>query len=260
MTETEQILTAILDCRRIDLYTAQPVLSPAQEELYKTMQQRRRDGEPLQYILGRCEFMGLPFFVNEHVLIPRPETEILIETVLEKAREWGKESLSVLELGTGSGNIAVSLAKFLPEAYVTTVDCSSDALKVAVRNAHLNSVEHRIRFMENDMFGFCRENHKKFDIIVSNPPYIRTRDLASLPVDVRQEPRLALDGGTDGLSFLRFIIETAPPRLSTGGFIALEIGDGQEQAIKHISDFKRMEFFKDYVGTDRVVVLTDNHL
>lgn len=261
MTETEQMLTAILDCRRVDLYVDRPALTPAQREAFEKMKQRRAQGEPLQYILGRCEFFGFPFFVDKSVLIPRPETEILVETAIAKARQLKKAGLSILELGTGSGNIAVSLATMLPESAVTTVDVSAGALDIAGRNARFNEVSDRIKFIQADMRDFLKESkkfQKRFDIIISNPPYIKTLDLAILPADVRHEPVSALDGGEDGLEFIKYLIGHAGPVLYDHGCLLMEIGNGQNNDLCHmaLADFRGLEFYKDYTDVDRIAVLT----
>lgn len=265
MTEIEQMLISLLDCRRVDLYVDKPELTEEQRVALENMQQRRQQGEPLQYILGQCEFMGLPFFVNEHVLIPRPETELLVEAVLKKQKILNKRSLSVLELGTGSGNIAVSLAKLLPGNVITTVDISCEAIAVAQKNARFHGLSDWIEFVHKDMFDFyqeCLSADRRFDIIVSNPPYIKRQDLSSLPADVQREPQLALDGGEDGLKFLRFLILYWSKLLRNNAFLFLEIGDGQSESVIKINkiakSFKKVEFLKDHTDVQRIAILTKN--
>ncbi|MCK5581029.1 MAG: peptide chain release factor N(5)-glutamine methyltransferase [Candidatus Omnitrophica bacterium] len=259
MTEQELMLTSVLDCRRVDLYAEKLSLSPAQERFFRQMQARRAQGEPLQYILGETEFMGMKFAVDERVLIPRPETEILVEGVLARAKSQRCDPIHILDLGTGSGCIAVSLAKHFPLSEVCAVDISKDALSLAQENARQHGVENQIQFQNQCLVDclnerFASENF--FDIIVSNPPYIRSSDMDGLPDDVRQEPRLALDGGEAGLKYYIAIIEKSAGVLKPGGLLALEIGDGQRVAIEEMLKtvgFTHVKFIKDCAGTDRVV-------
>ncbi len=262
MTEQELILTKILDCERIGLYVDQKVLTAEQEHQFQRIQERRRSGEPLQYLLGECEFMGLKFKVDPRVLIPRPETELLVYSILEKIKEIHPQGkISILDLGTGSGNISVSLAKFL-NCSVTAVDISREALDLANENAAMNHVAGKINFVHADLKDFLEETihrKEKFDIIVSNPPYIETGKLDSLPMDVRHEPRLALNGGEDGLDFYRAILAKAQDVLTNGGLIFFEIGDGQDKPLEKICSehfpFAKIEFQKDYMGTERIIIL-----
>lgn len=270
MTEQEWMLTSLLECRRVDLYAERQSLTPSQEMRYASMQRRRKEGEPLQYILGYCDFLGVRIGVDLRVLIPRSETEILVETALERIKifpptpattDVGADApLRVLDLGTGSGNIAIALAQHLKYASVTAVDISFDALALARHNAASQGVEHKINFIQADMTVFLEEGisvEKQFDVMISNPPYIPTSQLEGLPRDVRQEPRIALDGGKDGLRFIRGLIACAHRHLREGGFLALEIGDGQREAVEEIfaqhPSYRNIRFYKDYVQTDRIV-------
>ena len=297
MTEQELILTHVRNCRRVDLYSDPRPLTFEQQFEFENILAQRRAGKPLQYLLGECEFMGLKFQVNPSVLVPRPETELLIELAIEKLSSLIKQDreISILDIGTGSGNIAVSLAKLIPNAQVTAIDCSREALKVAQRNADINEVVHKIKFIPADMFSYLArhpderseegsrdpsirlsiedsvldeagivpigtpssraQDDTKVDLIISNPPYISSLEIDGLPVDVRQEPRLALDGGEDGLKFYRHIIANGSAHLSEGGLLMMEIGDGQRPALEAIlqnSGF-RFEFHKDYRETDRIL-------
>lgn len=261
MTAQELMLTSLLGCRRVDLYVAPPVLTTEQRNDYQNMLQRLESGEPLQYILGQCEFMGIPLRVNPSVLIPRPETEILVERVLQSAVPVSAaQELKILDMGTGSGNIAIALAKSLPDSRVTAIDASQEALTLAQTNAEDNAVAGRIQFIRTDMRNFLNTSPSatgSFDIIVSNPPYIRTAALEHLPPDVRQEPRCALDGGEDGLEFYRTIMERAHHYLRPDGFLFLEIGDAQADGIKALIGrfpfYKNICFYPDYTQTDRIV-------
>jgi len=261
MTENELMLTSILDCRRVDLVVDPQELTPPQKLQYEQMQVRRTQGEPLQYILGQCDFMGIPLCVDARVLIPRPETEILVELAIEKLKSIRTEdTLKALDLGTGSGNIAIALAKNISNAAIMTLDISKDALALALQNAQASGVEHKISFLCTDMVTYLEnvaDQGIKFDMIVSNPPYIPTAQLMRLPEDVRKEPRLALDGGEDGLRFYKTIIQHSHRALSADGFLLMEIGDGQRQGIEAIlgqfPEYQPISFYKDYVGTDRIV-------
>ena len=259
MTEEEIILTSLLNCRRIDLYTDKRSLTPVQEKQLSEILQKRKSGEPLQYLLGHCEFMDLKFYVDRRVLIPRPETEFLVEAVIERACLLKGKFLHILDVGTGSGNIAVSLAKNIASCRLTAVDISQDALNVAFMNAKLNNVLERIDFCKSDLFCDITNYRKtKFDFIVSNPPYIATGEFDSLPSDVRKEPSIALNGGADGLSFYRRIIPEAGDFLNDNGFLILEIGDGQRQAVESIfgqyKEFHVVDCLKDCAQTERVMI------
>ncbi|MBI5150605.1 MAG: peptide chain release factor N(5)-glutamine methyltransferase [Candidatus Omnitrophica bacterium] len=260
MTAQELMLTNLLGCQRIDLYADPPVLSEEQSDRYRGMRRRLDNGEPLQYILGGCEFMGIPLKLNPSVLIPRPETELLVERVLETIRPVSRyDGWNILDLGTGSGNIAVALAKFLPGSHVTTVEISEKAIALAQINARDNGVEEKITFIRAGMRDLLNTGSECFDVIVSNPPYIRTRDLVRLPRDVQQEPRTALDGGEDGLDFYRVLIGRGHQYLKPGGFLFMEIGDGQARDIENIADeqscYDEICFYPDYTQTERIVSL-----
>ena len=252
MTEEELMLTTILQCDRADLYAQPSQMTDEQTARLERMRERRRQNEPLQYILGQAHFFGLTFKVDSRVLIPRPETELLVEHILEFVLQEHGTDLRILDIGTGSGNIAISLAKSLPSARVMAIDISPDALTVARQNARLNQVAHRIDFVHCDFFEFikiCRVVEKRYDIIVANPPYIAANMLTTLPLDVQQEPLLALDGGVDGLKFYRVLIEQAQRFLKDKGILTCEIGDGQKDAINNLlvdKDFTEFYFKNDY--------------
>jgi release factor glutamine methyltransferase len=201
---------------------------------YAAMLERRRAGEPLQYITGECEFYGLPFRVTPDVLIPRPETEHLVEKALSLAAQLPANQISparILDVGTGSGAIAVALAHKLPNAQITATDISAPALALAAENAACNSVAGRICFLQGDLLAPVAG--ETFDIIVSNPPYVSAADRPTLAVEVRDfEPSLALFAGPDGLDIYRRLIPAAFNALTPGGYIVLEIGYGQSTAIE----------------------------
>jgi release factor glutamine methyltransferase len=254
MTEQELILTYIHKCQRADLYVDPKPLTFEQQFQFENILAKRRQGQPLQYLLGECEFMGLKFLVNPSVLVPRPETELLVELAIEKLKNKPGH-LRILDIGAGSGNIAISLAKFIPNAEITAMEYSPKALEVAQKNAEIHNVVPQIEFVWDDIFSAQLE---RYDLIISNPPYIPSFDIDDLPLDVRQEPKLALDGGEDGLRFYRHIIASAGAHLVKGGLLIMEIGDGQRQAIENIlRQYPRFlfEFHKDYRETDRILVI-----
>lgn len=217
----------------------------------------RVEGMPLQYIVGIQEFMGLPFRVNKTVLIPRFDTEILVEKILGIVRDRGYESPEILDMCTGSGAIGVSLAHRLPKARVTMADASDEALHTAMGNAGINGVNKRCIFLVGDMFDALSED-AVYDIIACNPPYIPTAEIDKLAVEVRKhEPLSALDGGADGLDYYRIIASDASSHLKSGGVLALEIGHDQGKSVTKLlqeaGTYKDIEVFKDLAGHDRVV-------
>lgn len=259
MTEQELMLTSILGCRRIDLFTDNIHLTDEQHKRLQSMRVRRQLNEPLQYILGECEFMGLPLYVDHRVLIPRPETEILVEACIKHVKNiFGDQEILMLDIGTGSGNIAIALAHFMDQAKVTSIDISNDAMAVAYRNVLRHELTQKIDLINLDLLSFVASNQKKFDVIIANPPYIKTSDLAMLPPDVRQEPIQALNGGVDGLDIYRQIIASAEQLLKPGGWIFAEIGDSQHDDLRKLlidsAIFREPQFIKDYVGIQRVVI------
>ena len=209
-------------------------------------------GIPIQYIINNQEFMGLDFYVDENVLIPQPDTENLVEEVIFSVSKDKKDS-KILDLCTGSGAIAIALKKHIPNSNITATDISHQALEVAKKNAKNNNVD--ICFLESDMFN---KINTKFDIIVSNPPYIKTNIIKTLAKEVQNEPHIALDGGEDGLLFYRIIVENAYKYLEDQGYLCLEIGyDQKDEVIDIINKSKNYEgvyFKKDLSGNDRVVI------
>lgn len=211
------------------------------------------NGIPLQYITNTQEFMGMEFFVDENVLIPRADTEMLVEEVLSIVESG--ENLEVLDMCTGSGAIAVSIAKNTNNCKVFAVDISEGALEVAKKNAIKNGVDKKINFINSNMFEKIDEN-KRFDIIVSNPPYIETATLSTLDIQVQNEPKIALDGGTDGLDFYRNLLINSKKYLKKNGVIAMEIGYNQKEAVTNLfkAEYKDVYCKKDLSGNDRVIV------
>jgi release factor glutamine methyltransferase len=262
MNELELILTDIFKCSRTNLYLNSPKLA-FNDRKFETLDRIFRDRaktKPVQYILGHTEFMGLRINVNNHVLIPRPETEILAESIIEKkANASGKKSkIKILEIGTGSGCIAIALAKFLDNVEVVATDISQKALDLAKENSILNKVDSSIKFIRADIFDHkILKSGIKFDVIVSNPPYVPTGEIGSLEVSVLNEPRISLDGGKDGLDFYREISKHYGELFKNNGLLFLEIGYGQAEGIRDIfrNSWVIEEFKKDYQGIDRICII-----
>ena len=211
-------------------------------------------GIPLQHITHSQEFMKMTFYVNEDVLIPRPDTEILVEEVIKIAKRINAKK--ILDLCTGSGAIAVSLAKYIENSQITAVDISSKAISVAKLNAKNNNVENQITFVESDLFKELPK--EKYDVIVSNPPYIKKEIIKSLDKEVQNEPKIALDGGYDGLDFYRKIINNADEFLKFTGYVCLEIGYDQKDDVLELFESKGKYVDatckKDLFDNDRVVI------
>jgi release factor glutamine methyltransferase len=246
------LFSEILNCDRAHLYLNQDVALDKEQSLFiSATLERRFSGEPLQYILGKTEFMGLEFKVTPDVFIPRPETEILVETALKLVSSVKCQVSNILDLGTGSGCIAVSLARFLPRAKVDAIDISEKALAMAKYNAWLNNAE--INFIQGDLF-----NPTDYDLIITNPPYIPSAEIDNLQPEIQYEPRIALDGGRDGLDFYRRITACAPGYLKEDGFLIMEMGFGQRPQIENIfqksGNFEIIEVVNDYNNIERVIV------
>ncbi len=238
----------------------QDALNDSSQSAFERAVERRVRREPLQYITGRQEFWGLEFTVTTDVLIPRPETELIIETALRTDREK-KPPLRILDLCTGSGCIAVALARELPQAQILATDASAQAVSVARGNARRHGVADRIRFFEGDLFGPLEELdiRGQVDIIASNPPYIPSGDFGSLQPEVRDyEPGMALLAGPEGIEVHRRIIQEAPDFLSRRGSLIMEMGMGQAEALSRLirenSEYASIEVLKDLAGIDRVIV------
>lgn len=254
-TNAELLLAGILNCKRLDLYLRfdQP-LKEEEVTLYREYINRRGKREPLQYIIGSVGFFGMDFDVNTSALIPRQETEILVERVLDYAE--GKEIKNILDIGTGSGCIAISLAQNLPESEVLAVDVSRDALKVAWGNIKKNNIANCALKEFNIILGDINELGK-FDIIVSNPPYVSTEDYKTLQKEITDfEPEIALTDFGDGYSFYQKITSVATKILNNNGALFFEAGDGMASRIENIlneNSFKNVESFEDYLEIKRVV-------
>ncbi len=267
--DAELLLAHALRVRRSEL-ALRDEISVAELRRFTQLVQRRRQREPLPYILGTQDFMGLTFRVTPDVLIPRPETERLVEAAIEVLRSTQNDgclrntqyAIRIADIGTGSGAIAVSLAHFLPDVQVCATDVSEAALGVARENAERLGVRDRMAFAQGDCLEPLRHwgLQGKLRAIVSNPPYIPRDELDSLQPEVsRYEPRLALDGGADGLQFYRRLAAEAVAFLRPDGFIACEVGVHQSRAVCELfrrAGFAKQEVVKDYSGIERVVVLS----
>jgi release factor glutamine methyltransferase len=257
----ELLLAHLLKKKRLQLYLEfERELDETTLEALRGMVKRRVAGEPLQYITGEAEFCGLRLMVDGRVLIPRPETELLVETVAGRLKgESGerKAAIKIVDVGTGSGGIAIALAKRFPEAEIFALDASRDALDVARGNAKLHQIEKNIRFLESDLLQSLNDSLRA-DVILSNPPYIADGEMAKLPREVRDfEPALALAAGEDGLKVIRRLVIEAKRILSPSGFMALELGAGQRAAVEEFfgqQGYDVVEVVKDLQGHERVIV------
>ncbi|MBR9979177.1 MAG: peptide chain release factor N(5)-glutamine methyltransferase [Bacteroidetes bacterium] len=254
----EYLLAHALGQKRLQLYLRfdQPV-SDEELERYRPLVRRRLRREPVQHIIGGTEFYGLEFGVSPEVLIPRPETEHLIEAVVDRCRASARAGTHILDIGTGSGVIAVTLARQLPEIRVTAIDNSDAALSVAADNARLNAVDDRIVFSRLDFLA-AEPGTGPYDIVVSNPPYIPADDMATLQPEVRDfEPSSALTDHADGLTFYRRIALLLPSLLVRQGLLAVEIGYGQAAdvvALFESAHLREIEIIRDYSGIERIIL------
>lgn len=258
--DAEVLLAHCLGLTREQLILrADSPMTSAAAAKFESLLRRRLEREPVAYIIGKQEFWSLEFAVTPDVLIPRPETERLVEVALvEAAKISSADSLRIADLGTGSGALAVSLATELPTAKFCATDVSFGALQIARANAERYRVAERIEFCPGDLFAALARQVLLFDLIVSNPPYVRRADLTTLAPEVRQEPSLALDGGADGYDFYRRIAAAAPAFLTGQGALIVEIGADQARAVENIfratEYYRELELLQDYAGRDRVVL------
>ncbi|WP_141266237.1 peptide chain release factor N(5)-glutamine methyltransferase [Thermodesulfovibrio sp. Kuro-1] len=254
--EAQEIICHVLKIDKIQLYTENPEITSEQAHTIKSLIERRLKKEPLQYILGECYFYNIKIKVGRGVLIPRPETEILVEQVLERMKLIINTGNRILDLCTGSGCIALAIGKNAPEFQIFGIDKSEKAVKYATENKALNNIKNVI-FLVGDMFNPFKE--KIFACITANPPYVKTDEISKLQPEIKNyEPLEALNGGEDGLNFYRKIIENAEKYLLNSGLIFLEIGQGQAKAVQNIalmSGFNVIEVVKDIAGIDRVMIL-----
>jgi release factor glutamine methyltransferase len=253
--DVELLLGHVLRLDRIGLIMhAERPLGGAELGAFRELFKRRRAGEPVAYLLGEREFFGIALRVTSNVLIPRPDTEKLVEVALERTRARSMLGRA-LDLCTGSGCVAIAFAKRRPTWSVTASDISPDAVLVATDNAHRTGAIRNLRVLQGSLFEPVQD--ERFDLVTANPPYIPAGEIAELPIDVRDfEPRLALDGGPDGLDLVRSIVGKAPQHLSSGGLLALEIAWDQcvaARAILEDAGYRDVELAQDLGGRDRVV-------
>ncbi len=253
----ELLLADVLDCKRLDLYLKfdQP-LSEKEKSIYREYIARRGKREPLQYILGEVEFFGVKLKVNNSVLIPRPETELLVEYILNNTKK--AKEVRVLDIGCGSGNISIALAKNLPNAKVTGIDISAKAIELAKENAIINGVRNNIDFVEADIMNELPSNVIiNYDLIVSNPPYVSTKEFENLQPEIKEyEPEIAVTDFEDGLKFYRRISEKAKELLKENGKVYFELAEGQSKDVSKILErhgFENILIKKDYNGIDRII-------
>jgi len=256
--QAELLLAHVLKLPRMKLYlNFERALTEPETDSFRELVRRRAQREPLQHITGSTSFCGFEIAVNRHVLVPRPETEILAELGWTFLSTLNSQSPTALDFGTGSGCIAIALAAKIPAANVTALDVSAGALDIARQNATKNNVAERIEFIQGDGFNALPQR-EQFELIISNPPYIPTAEIATLDPEVRDfDPRGALDGGVDGLDFYRRLAAEARPFLKPGGEIMLEFGDGQGEAIGEI--FTRQNWIvealrEDYTQRQRILI------
>jgi len=258
--DAELLLGCVLGKERLQLYLDfDKVVQKEHLSQYRELVKKRAEYVPVAYLTNQREFMSLKFYVNENVLIPRPETERLVETVLDMQ----SDDCIILEVGVGSGAIAVSLAKNRPNWKIFATDISEEALQVAEENAHQHEVNDQITFLHGDLFEPLSGKSEKFDWIVSNPPYIPSDRIPTLASDIKDyEPWLAINGGADGLDITRRLIAAAPDFLTVMGKLALEMDDTHSEAVKKLisenTEYADCEVIKDYADVDRVVVAQRN--
>ncbi|WP_066634054.1 peptide chain release factor N(5)-glutamine methyltransferase [Desulfolucanica intricata] len=259
--DAEVLMMHLLGTDRTGLYlNFDQLLTDEQVEKYRNLIERRSQGEPVAYLTGHKEFMGLDFTVSPAVLVPRPETELLVEKALKLLPEQPGKTLIAVDVGTGSGAIAVSLAKLNAHLEVYAVDYSTEALSVARQNAVSHGVDGRIHYYHGDLLTplIGLELNGRVDLIAANLPYIPSSDMPGLPVDVRlYEPHLALDGGRDGLDLYRRLLPVAGEFLRTGGHLLMEIGPGQGDVLSRELaglGWGGIEVLPDYTGRERLVV------
>jgi release factor glutamine methyltransferase len=251
----EHLLADTLGKKRIELYLEFDRSLSAQElEPLREKVRRRAEGEPLQHLLGRWDFFGRTFKIDHRALIPRPETELLVETLVGEFAKCDKSANRLVDVGTGSGVLAITLAVELPELEISAVDLSEDALALARENAVLLGVSDRITFHRSDLLD---DLDGRFHWIVANLPYIPTAELSALQREVKFDPALALDGGKDGLTIVKRLIESVPGKIESNGMIALELGQGQSQRVLGFladQNYRDISIKKDYQGIERLLI------
>lgn len=251
--DVDFVLVNMLGINKTDIIIGDREMTEEEQKKLENAVERICQGEPVQYVVGSCEFMSLKFEVNPATLIPRADTETLVETVMDFCRKTGRTK--ILEIGCGSGCVSVSLAYYLKESKVFAMDILQKALETSARNAAALEVADRTEFFRHDIMQGFPEIEDGVDVVVSNPPYIPSKDIEELEKKVKAfEPRTALDGGADGLDFYRKIAACA--KINSGGMLAFEVGFDQAEAVKkilHECEYKNIESVKDLSGIERVV-------
>lgn len=259
--DAEVLLCHVLNCTRVTLLAyPERLLSDTEQQQYQQLMAQRAAGQPVAYLVGSKEFMGLDFTVTPATLIPRPDTELMVETALQLLKDNPHPKL--VDVGTGSGAVAVSLAHFVPSLQVTAVDISADALAVAQQNATQHQVHQRMEFiLGNLLTPLLAQDTDPVDIITANLPYVPSGDIPGLSREVHCEPTLALDGGPDGLDLYRILLPQAETLLKPGGHLLIEIGPGQGAAALALFTNPRWQaqLYHDLAGRERLVVGQLNH-
>jgi len=255
-TNAELLLADILNCKRLDLYLSfERPLSADEVQKYREHIKRRGNFEPLQYVISRVEFYGLELKVNPSVLIPRPETELMVENILNQFPK--DEKLIILDIGSGSGNIAIALAVNLPSSKIVTTDVSEEALLVAKENSERHKVSERIKFVKHNILKNDLSSFPMFDIVVSNPPYVSKVSYSTLQKEIKNfEPAIAVTDEGDGYTFYREISAKASVKLKENGKLFFEVAQGQSEEVVEImtkNNFKNIGIIKDYQNIDRVI-------
>jgi release factor glutamine methyltransferase len=255
--DAQVLLAHVLGCARIELYVRfDELATPEVRQQYRDLIRRRLEGSPVAYLVGRKEFYGLELKVSPAVLIPRPDSEHVVMECLKLAKMM--IAPRIVDIGTGSGNLAIAIAKHQPTAEVTAIDISQDALQIALDNSAKHKVAERIRFLQGDLFAPLG-TEEQFQFIVSNPPYIADEDMPQLPIGVRQyEPHLALRGGPGGFRVFDRLLAESRARLVSGGYLIIEIGSPQEQPARErlaaLSEFTLLPTVFDYSRHPRVLI------
>ncbi len=255
-TNAELLLADILNCKRLDLYLAfERPLSEDEVQKYREHIKRRGNFEPLQYVISKVEFYGLELKVNPSVLIPRPETELMVENILNQFPK--DEKFIILDIGSGSGNVAIALAVNLPSSKIVSTDVSEEALLVAKENSERHKVSERIKFVKHNILKNDLSNFPMFDIVVSNPPYVSQESYSTLQKEIKNfEPAIAVTDEGDGYTFYREISAKASVKLKENGKLFFEVAQGQSEEVVEImtkNNFKNIGVIKDYQNIDRVI-------
>ena len=252
----EILLANILNCKRLELYLMyDKPLRDSELNSYREYLKRRSNYEPIQYITGSVEFYTLELKVTPAVLIPRPETEILVEVIIDSVKK--EDELFILDFGSGCGNISIALAENLPNVHVTGIDISKDAIMIANENLEKYKLNDRVNFVKGDILKFNVNNFSNYDIIVSNPPYVSQNDYLNVQKEIKNfEPKIAVTDFSDGYKYFVKIITLASEILKSGGKLFFEMGEGQSKKINELlvkNNYKKIYVFKDYQKIDRVI-------